>query len=102
MLVANRFYDVARKVTGYELYPPGQEPVNWLFYKPGYEYRPHCDGNCRANGIRYGDRVCTSLLYCTVAEEGGGTVFTVDELKFLPTPGVLPAFHVQPRQSWSQ
>merc|ERR1712127_882012 len=77
----------------------GQEPVNWLYYKSGYEYRPHCDGNCGASEIPYGHRVCTSLLYCTVADEGGGTVFTSDKLKFQPTPGSFLIFSYNPDAS---
>merc|ERR1712072_580577 len=76
--VTKRFFEVTRAVTGYRLDHPGQEPVNWLYYKPGYEYRPHCDGACGAPQIVLGDRVLSSLLYCSVASKGGATVFPPD------------------------
>jgi len=49
----------------------GQEPVNFLHYIKGFEYKPHTDGGEK----RPGGRVATTLIYCEVAEEGGGTVF---------------------------
>merc|ERR1712206_47581 len=87
--LTNRFFDVARQVSGFELYPEGQEPVNYLFYKPGYEYRPHCDGACGSGSVRKGKRVASSLLYCSVASAGGGTVFPRDNLKLEPTAGMF-------------
>eukprot|EP00929_Paragymnodinium_shiwhaense_P119141 TRINITY_DN91018_c0_g1_i1.p1 TRINITY_DN91018_c0_g1~~TRINITY_DN91018_c0_g1_i1.p1 ORF type:complete len:590 (-),score=129.06 TRINITY_DN91018_c0_g1_i1:130-1899(-) len=95
-IMANRFFDLARQASGFELYPPGQEPVNWLFYKPGFEYRPHCDGRCGQGTNQRGERVATSLLYCTVAEKGGGTVFPPDKTKLIPTPGMLLFFAYNP------
>merc|ERR1719291_429916 len=94
--MAERFFEVARQLTGYELYGEGQEPVNWLYYKSGYEYRPHCDGSCGARSVGYGSRVASSLLYCAVADEGGGTVFPPDGLKLEPTVGMLLLFAYNP------
>jgi len=94
--MANRFFEVARQATGYELYPEGQEPINWLYYKPGYEYRPHCDGRCGAKLIKKGSRVASSLLYCNVATDGGGTVFPPDKLKLEPTAGMFMLFAYNP------
>lgn len=82
-----RFFQAARGASGYELWPEGQEPVNWLHYKPGYEYRPHCDGGCGMDPVPSGMRVASSLLYCNVAEQGGSTIFTQDTTKFTPARG---------------
>eukprot|EP00931_Biecheleriopsis_adriatica_P094043 TRINITY_DN67749_c0_g1_i1.p1 TRINITY_DN67749_c0_g1~~TRINITY_DN67749_c0_g1_i1.p1 ORF type:complete len:611 (+),score=82.86 TRINITY_DN67749_c0_g1_i1:25-1857(+) len=87
-----RFFEVARRATGYELQPEGQEPVNWLYYKPGYEYRPHCDGGCGSQQVQLGERVASSLLYCSVADKGGATIFTRDNLKLTPSVGDLLLF----------
>merc|ERR1712008_180905 len=94
--VATRFFEVARQATGYDLYPEGQEPVNWLFYKPGYEYRPHCDGMCGSSSVPKGKRVASSLLYCNVASDGGGTVFPPDNLKLEPEAGMFMLFTYNP------
>ncbi|CAK9079404.1 unnamed protein product [Durusdinium trenchii] len=82
-----RFFQAARGASGYDLWPEGQEPVNWLHYKPGYEYRPHCDGGCGYDPVTLGARVASSLLYCNVAEQGGSTIFTKDTTKFTPAKG---------------
>ncbi|CAK0854447.1 unnamed protein product [Prorocentrum cordatum] len=94
--LADRFFEVARQLTGYELHREGQEPAQWLVYKPGYEYRPHCDGDCGEPSVVFGDRMATSLLYCAVADEGGGTVFTTDGLKVEPTVGMMLLFTYNP------
>lgn len=94
--MANRFFEVARQATGFELQLEGQEPVNWLYYKPGYEYRPHCDGACGAKTVARRGRVASSLLYCAVAEEGGGTVFPPDGLKLQPKVGNMLLFTYNP------
>eukprot|EP00913_Durusdinium_trenchii_P031552 g29544.t1 len=90
----------AHSKSRYDLWPEGQEPVNWLHYKPGYdpqrihnkfimlvEYRPHCDGGCGYDPVTLGARVASSLLYCNVAEQGGSTIFTKDTTKFTPAKG---------------
>eukprot|EP00746_Dinoflagellata_sp_MGD_P133551 gnl/MRDRNA2_/MRDRNA2_67268_c0_seq2.p1 gnl/MRDRNA2_/MRDRNA2_67268_c0~~gnl/MRDRNA2_/MRDRNA2_67268_c0_seq2.p1 ORF type:complete len:181 (+),score=13.53 gnl/MRDRNA2_/MRDRNA2_67268_c0_seq2:32-574(+) len=101
--VSDRFFEIARKTTGYELHLDGQEPINWLYYMPGFEYRPHCDGGCGQVKIPYGDRVATTLVYCTTASKGGGTVFPNDGLKLEPNPGMMLLFTYNPdpqRLSW--
>eukprot|EP00930_Biecheleria_cincta_P047481 TRINITY_DN32924_c0_g1_i1.p1 TRINITY_DN32924_c0_g1~~TRINITY_DN32924_c0_g1_i1.p1 ORF type:complete len:640 (+),score=106.89 TRINITY_DN32924_c0_g1_i1:7-1926(+) len=94
--ISYRFFHMARQATGYDLFPEGQEPVNWLFYKPGYEYRPHCDGACGTSSVTRGKRVASSLLYCNVASEGGGTVFPPDNLKIEATAGMYMLFAYNP------
>merc|ERR1712232_650033 len=58
--------------------------------------RPHCDGGCGSMRIPRGDRVATSLLYCNVAEDGGGTVFPPDKTKLVPEPGMVLFFTYNP------
>merc|ERR1712183_197870 len=94
--VARRFFELAQGATQFNVNLEGQEPVNWLYYKPGYEYRPHCDGACGASKISVGKRVASSLLYCTAAADGGGTVFPKDHLKFQPSPGSFLLFTYNP------
>ncbi|CAK0841739.1 unnamed protein product [Prorocentrum cordatum] len=94
--VALRFFEFARAAVGLAAGAEGQEPVNWLFYKPGYEYRPHCDGPCGTRHVKTGKRVASSLLYCAAADEGGGTVFPRDRLKFEPSPGSFLLFSYNP------
>ena len=65
-----------------------QEPINFLHYKVGFEYKPHTDGAGRTKG----KRVATTLVYCEAAAEGGSTVFPGDDLKLSPGEGDLLFF----------
>ncbi|CAD7939617.1 unnamed protein product [Amoebophrya sp. A120] len=91
-----RFFNVTRQLTKYPVHTPGQEPINWLYYKAGYEYRPHCDGNCGLPKLEKGMRVCTTLLYCNEPERGGATVFPKDRIKYTPKEGSLLLFTYNP------
>jgi hypothetical protein len=60
-----------------------QEPTNILHYAPGEQYRPHYDfimpeeeGAFASELQRYGQRVCTVLIYLNDGYEGGETEFT--------------------------
>ena len=53
---------------------------------PPDEYLPHCDGQCYGGAYRKGERIATSLTYCSVAEKGGYTTFTRSGLKVVPKP----------------
>ncbi len=46
----------------------------------------HCDGTCDGSNVIPGARVATSVLYCKVAEEGGGTSFTKANIFVKPKP----------------
>ncbi|CAE8617355.1 unnamed protein product [Polarella glacialis] len=88
-----RMFAVTRNLTGYSVWPPGQEPVNAVLYKnPGDEYRVHCDGSCRGTKYVPGERVATGILYCHAPEEGGQTSFSVDNLKVVPNTGDIVLF----------
>jgi len=86
-------FTVVRNLTGYKVYPPGQEPLNAVLYKNrGDEYRPHCDGNCGGGRHNVGERIATSIVYCRAASKGGATHFTTDVLKVQPNLGDLLIF----------
>lgn len=90
---SNRQFAFTRDLTGYNVSGPGQEPINAVLYKDtGDEYRPHCDGPCHGGLYQSGQRVATSILYCQVAEKGGGTSFMRSGMMVLPEPGDLLLF----------
>ena len=35
------------------------------------QYTPHCDGDCTGQPHKYGQRMATMVMYCTVASRGG-------------------------------
>ena len=79
-----RLFAAARHFTGLDLQPEGQEPLNAVVYGPGQQYKPHCDGDCSDRPYEHGKRTATTLLYCAVADSGGGTSFTKGGLKVAP------------------
>ena len=92
--LARRKFAFARQVAGYPVDEGvGQEPVNAVYYKDdGDQYRPHCDGECHGGRYELGSRVATGLVYCTVAERGGYTLFTRSGIKVVPKPRSLLFF----------
>lgn len=93
MRLVGRMFSVTRNLTGYKVYPPGQEPVNAVLYREvGDEYRPHCDGTCTGAHYKPGERIATSILYCNVAELGGQTSFTEGTHKVVPVQGDMLLF----------
>ena len=95
---AERMFPFVRRVTGYEVYSPGQEPINAVLYKNvGDENRPHCDGSCEGQRYVLGERVATSIVYCNVPKingkpAGGQTSFTRSGLMVTPSKGDLLLF----------
>mmetsp|Transcript_94574 Transcript_94574/g.282439 ORF Transcript_94574/g.282439 Transcript_94574/m.282439 type:complete len:417 (+) Transcript_94574:43-1293(+) len=93
MRLVARMFSTTRNLTGYNVYPPGQEPVNAVLYKDlGDEYRPHCDGTCTGEDYKNGERIATSILYCQTAELGGHTSFTEGTHKVVPLQGDMLLF----------
>jgi len=85
--MSRRKFAFARDVAGYEELAegPGQEPINAVYYKDwDDQYRPHCDGECNGGPYRRGQRIASSLTYCSVADVGGYTAFTKSGLKVQP------------------
>lgn len=89
----SRMFALTRNLTGFAVYPPGQEPLNVVLYRDvGDEYRPHCDGGCHGRSYERGERIATSILYCRIPELGGATTFTNDALKVVPRSGDMLLF----------
>ena len=87
--VAAKTVELASELLGETIPYEAQEPINFLFYRAGYEYKPHSDG---AGGKR-GKRVATTLVYCDAPASGGSTVFTgTSGLRFAPKRGDLLFF----------
>jgi hypothetical protein len=80
--------ELASELLGEVIPYEAQEPINFLHYKVGFEYKPHTDGG----GRQKGKRVATTLVYCEAAAEGGSTVFPGDDLKLSPGEGDLLFF----------
>lgn len=91
---AAKTFDVVSELLGEEVPYEGQEPVNFLHYIKGFEYKPHMDGG----GGGKGKRVATTLIYCEAADQGGATVFPqgAAPLRFQPTPGSMLFFEYAP------
>jgi hypothetical protein len=70
---AERMFPFVRRMTGYEVYSPGQESINAVLYKNvGDENRPHCDGSCEGQRYVLGERVATSpIVNCDVPKVDG-------------------------------
>ena len=91
-LLFQRIYRIANSVTGFNLHHAGQEPFMAIQYGATDQYVPHCDGSC--DGSRYvrGGRVATAILYCKVADVGGGTTFTNSDIFLKPNKGMATFF----------
>jgi hypothetical protein len=56
MHFVERMFAFVHRVTEYEEYSPGQEPINAVLYKNvGNENRPHCDGSCKGQQYVLGE-----------------------------------------------
>jgi prolyl 4-hydroxylase len=95
---AERMFAFVRRLTGYKVYGPGQEPINAVLYSDmGDENRPHCDGSCEGQRYVLGERLATSIVYCNVPEingkpAGGQTSFKRSGLMVTPRKGDLLLF----------
>lgn len=79
-------------IGGYNLTPAGQEHLTIIQYNKDDEYTRHCDGSCDGTAHRPGGRVASALLYCQVADVGGGTTFTKANVFVKPTRGMATFF----------
>ena len=100
--MAAGFFDLVSELTETKVPYEAQEPINFLHYLKGYEYKPHTDGSGDKNNPKLlGKRIATTLIYCQTAVEGGGTVFPRGNeenppLRFQPSPGDLLMFEYAP------
>lgn len=79
-------------VTGYDLKIQGQEDFTIIQYNKDDEYTSHCDGSCDGSAYNPGGRVASALMYCQVADVGGGTTFTKAGVFVKPVKGMATFF----------
>lgn len=72
--VISRVFEFSR-YKGLDVALEGQEPLNMIEYVENEHYKPHCDSTCGGGQYQKPDRVATMIMYCQVADEGGGTAF---------------------------
>jgi 2OG-Fe(II) oxygenase superfamily len=73
---------------GYNLDLPGQEELTIIQYNKNDHYAPHCDGLCDGTKYKSGGRVASAIMYCHVAEKGGGTTFAKSNIFVKPVKGL--------------
>jgi len=88
----NRVLAITNSHTGLRLRPDGQEDFTIIQYNVADQYTPHCDGTCDNTPHLPGGRVATAVLYCHVAERGGGTTFTKADVFVKPEVGTATFF----------
>lgn len=88
----NRVLAITNSHTGLRLKPDGQEDFTIIQYNVADQYTPHCDGTCDNTMHLPGGRVATAVLYCHVAERGGGTTFTKADVFVKPVKGMVTFF----------
>lgn len=87
-----RVLALTNKQAGYKLSRDGQEEFTIIQYNVDDQYTPHCDGQCEGQMYNKGGRVATAVMYCKVAERGGGTTFTRSDIFVKPTVGSATFF----------
>lgn len=88
----HRTLHLTNKLTGFRLQPGGQEGFTIIQYNKDDEYTPHCDGSCDSSPYNPGGRVATAVMYCKVAELGGGTTFSKADVFVKPVKGMATFF----------
>jgi len=92
--LSRRVYDYANHATGFNFHENGQEDLMSIQYfgrganetEPD-RYMPHCDGDCNGLPHKFGQRVATMVLYCTLPIKGGATNFRKAGVHVQPTKG---------------
>jgi len=80
--LSRRVYDYTNHVLGLGIEEHGQEDLMSIQYfgrglndtEPD-RYTPHCDGDCTGMPHKYGTRMATMVMYCTLPTVGGSTNF---------------------------
>lgn len=88
----HRVLHLTNHYTGMRLQPEGQEDFTVIQYNIDDQYTPHCDGTCDGSPHNPGGRVATAVLYCQVAERGGGTTFSKADVFVKPEKGMATFF----------
>lgn len=93
-VLSRRVYDYTNHVLGLSINEKGQEDLMSIQYfgrgandtEPD-RYTPHCDGECTGHPHKYGTRMATLVMYCTVADVGGHTNFRNAGVHIKPAVG---------------
>jgi hypothetical protein len=88
----NRIFEFVNIKTPYNISPPGQEEFAIIQYNEEDEYGAHCDADCAGETFTTRGRVATAVLYCKVAEKGGGTSFSKADVFVKPRKGDVTFF----------
>jgi hypothetical protein len=92
--LSRRVYDYTNHVLGIDLKENGQEDLMSIQYfgrgdsdvEPD-RYMPHCDGDCDGRVHKFGTRMATMVMYCTLPNKGGATNFRNAGLHIKPKVG---------------
>ena len=87
-----RVFQATNHHTKYNLTMDGQEDFTIIQYNVADQYTPHCDGNCEGEPHIDKGRVASCVMYCKVADAGGGTTFTNSDIFVKPTKGMATFF----------
>jgi hypothetical protein len=87
-----RVFQATNHHTKYNLTMDGQEDFTIIQYNVADQYTPHCDGSCDGTEHVKTGRVASCVMYCKVAESGGGTTFTNADVFVKPTKGMATFF----------
>jgi len=92
--LSRRVYDFVNHVLDLDISHEGQEPLMSIQYngrgKSDGEpdrYTPHCDGECEGKPYKFGQRMATMVIYCTIPERGGHTNFRNSNVHIKPSAG---------------
>lgn len=92
--LSRRVYDYVNHVLQMNITEHGQEPLMSIqYFGHGYNdttpdrYTPHCDGPCEGKPHKYGSRIATMVIYCTIPEKGGHTNFQNANVHVKPQVG---------------
>ena len=103
--LSRKVYDYTDSVLGLGITEEGQEGLMSIQYSGRTEddpepdhYDPHCDGDCEGSQHKWGGRVATVVMYCTVPTSGGATNFRRAGLHVTPKKGRAVFFsYIDPR-----
>jgi predicted GIY-YIG superfamily endonuclease len=92
--LSRRVYDYTNHVLGLDIKEDGQEDLMSIQYfgrglndtEPD-RYTPHCDGDCTGLPHKYGTRMATMVMYCTLPTKGGSTNFRNSGVHVKPVKG---------------
>lgn len=94
-----RVFQATNHHAKYNLSMDGQEDFTIIQYNVADQYTPHCDGSCDGEAHVDKGRVASSVMYCKVADEGGGTTFTNVDVFVKPTKGMATFFSYKDKKT---